>query len=300
MVRATRRTALIVAAFAFAPVAHATQPEQLRRPIQLPTDPVDPSSIAASLSTVGTKSTPDRPSTHANSEPPAPIAEQPVSAARKTDLPSYKGTVRLPLDADGEGAVLFSQSDTNRVRVVNDRIKTVIHDEGRAEITSTEDGVLFVKFAPGSSATSFYIITESLRTFKIVATLADVPAVQLLLEPRDAAPTRAIASNEDEAAGTAGHAVSVIKAMVTNQDIPAFEKRSTDAVVTIGSLQALVLAEFVGDQYVGRTLLVQPGPSRSIDEREVAREIPGTIAVLLTPTPAPEQPWIIYWVGRHV
>ncbi len=299
MVRVTRRAALIVAALAIAPVAQAEQ-EQIRRPIQLPTDPVDPSAVAASLSTVGTKSTPAPVIAPANQAAPASTTEQSAPATRKAELPNYKGTVKLTLDADGEGAVLFSQSDTNRVRVVNDRIKTVIHDEGRVDITSTEDGVLFVKFAPGSSATSFYIVTESLRTFKIVATLADVPAVQLLLEPRDASPTRAIASNEDDAEGTVGHAVSVIKAMATNQDLPAYERRSTNVVVAIGSLQALVLAEFVGEQFVGRTLLVQPAPGRDIDERAVARGIPGTIAVLLTPTPVPEQPWIIYWVGRHV
>lgn len=290
---------MIVAALAIAPVVQAEQ-EQIRRPIQLPTDPADPSAIAASLSTVGTKSTPAPLVAPAKQAPPSSTTEQSAPPTTKAELPNYKGTVKLTLDADGEGAVLFSQSDTNRVRVVNDRIKTVIHDEGRVDITSTEDGVLFVKFAPGSSATSFYIITESLRTFKIVATLADVPAVQLLLEPRDAAPTRAIANNEDDSGGAAGHAVSVIKAMATNQDLPAYERRSTNVVVAIGSLQALVLAEFVSEQYIGRTLLVQPASGRDIDERAVAREIPGTIAVLLTPTPAPEQPWIIYWVGRHV
>lgn len=234
----------------------------------------------------------------------APDNETGVPAPRldpEGDLKAkYKGTVQLTLASDGEAAVILSRHDSNRLQAVGDRIKSVVVNEGAADVTSTEDGMIFLTFTGGSGG-SVWVVTEKLQTYKLVVSLVDMPGVQVLINSaRDSTASGASAKPMAAAeGGVYGQAAALMRAMVTGVSSDMFVARPGGEQMNLLGSQALVVRQWTTDDgFAGRELLLAPGGARDFDEASVAVAIPGTIAVLFSARADTTLPWTIYAIGR--
>ena len=166
---------------------------------------------------------------------------------------------------------LISRYEPNRITVVDDRIKSVVHKSGIFSIQDNKEvGDVFI--TPSSSSNlqtlSLFVHTEKNKTYQLILTPQEMPAQNLVLRPamlEQSAKTDVFAENRGS------ELVKIMKAMWSGDALDNyFRNYPTEAIKSREEVKVILLETLENNKYQGSAYEVMniSRDSIAIDEKD--------------------------------
>ncbi|MDG3444533.1 TraK domain-containing protein [Nitrospirillum amazonense] len=207
----------------------------------------------------GQSKSPSQQGSSASTPPSSNIASPPPdgrdgAAPQYAKVDKYKSTVHLNVRDNADVAVIFSKIEENRLSAPNDHIVSLSFTGKKMDYRLEPDsGELFVTFTPDrdEKVVNFWVLTEKGMSYRVMASLEDVPGVQVFFDNNDLVEARGSESADGET-GYTGRVVSLVKGLETGKPLQGFQvSRPVKSVQLLPSLDGLVLVEYAGRDLTG-------------------------------------------------
>lgn len=168
-------------------------------------------------------------------------------------LDSFAAQIRSVEDGS-EFSAEISKIDTNRIKVVGDRVRSVKSNAGELEVSVEERlGEIYVR--PTSMAENkplnLFIITEQNFTYKALLYPKSIPSEQIIIRNDDAV----VNSDADVAKVTKNsyeqQIISLLKAMRSKKKLEGYQIKSEKKYVDLGDLEMKKITTYKGQNFIG-------------------------------------------------
>jgi conjugal transfer pilus assembly protein TraK len=227
-----------------------------------------------------------------------------MALGKPTHLPALQ---TYPLVDHQKTELTISRNELNRIAVSGDRIQQVFGAEGLFDVqTDDEGGQIFLKLIPGFSALesksmTVTLITEDGLTQDLKLIPKEIESQSILLKPS----TFAEASADKQPFGShLNDILSLMKAMVRNEDVSGFTKRSCDAhekAEILQNIEQTCLTTYLGERLEGRRYTLTNHSETPLQLKE--EDFAGSSDLALTfskSTIHPKEQVTIYMISRRI
>lgn len=165
----------------------------------------------------------------------------------------------------------ISKLDTNRIKVVGDRVRSVKSNAGELEIAVEEKlGEIYVRptVAAENKPLNLFIITEQNFTYKALLYPKSIPSEQIIIRNDDV-----VANSDIEIVKTSKNSyeqqiLSLLKAMRTKTKLEGYQVRGESKYIDLGDLGMKKITTYKGQNFIGEIFVLKNSTNQLVNLEE--------------------------------
>lgn len=162
---------------------------------------------------------------------------------------------------DGEIQAFIARDELSRIKVLNDRIKSVRNNDGEVEVVEDVNlGEIYIR-PNGNNPLNMFVTTERNNTYKLLLLPKKAPSEQIFIKSLEE-----ILNSDGSEAGSNGnkikdsfkeHIIALLRAMSEEKEIAGFKKVKTQKIVELSGQELKATLIYAGAHLKGQVFEVE-------------------------------------------